>query len=94
MNADAFDERHPRIVLGGARIFEIVYGARGLLLRLKELRLRGESPPLATTDRSQLDRPALRRMRLIYRKYFDSKLFLKAKTPLGKLLVTRDLSWL
>ena len=28
--------------------------------------------PLATTDRSQLDRPALRRMRLIYRKYFDS----------------------
>ena len=50
--------------------------------------------PLATTDRSQLDRPALRRMRLIYRKYFDSKLFLKAKTPLGKLLVTRDLSWL
>jgi hypothetical protein len=50
--------------------------------------------PLATTDCSQLDRPALRRMRLIYRKYFDSKLFLKAKTPLGKLLVTRDLFWL
>jgi hypothetical protein len=26
--------------------------------------------------------------------YFDSKLYFKAKTPLGKLLVTRDLSWL
>jgi len=50
--------------------------------------------PLAITDREQLDRPELRRMRSIYRKYFDTKLYLKAKTPLGKLLVTRDLSWL
>jgi hypothetical protein len=33
-------------------------------------------------------------MRAIYRTYFDSKLYLKAKTPLGKLLVTRDLSWI
>jgi Sulfotransferase family len=35
----------------------------------------------------------LRMMRSTYRTYFDTKLYLKAKTPLGKLLVTRDLSW-
>lgn len=39
-------------------------------------------------------RGGLRRMRSIYRAYFDSKLFLKAKTPLGQMLVTRDLSWI
>jgi hypothetical protein len=50
--------------------------------------------PLATTDAKQLDRPDLKRMRAIYRKYFDCKLYLKSKTPLGKMLVTRDLSWL
>jgi hypothetical protein len=50
--------------------------------------------PLATTDRKKLNRPELKRSRSAYRKYFDSKLYLKAKTPLGKLLVTRDLSWL
>jgi hypothetical protein len=49
--------------------------------------------PLATAD-NQPDRPELKRMRSIYRKYFDTKLFLKASTPLGKLLVTRNLSWL
>ena len=49
---------------------------------------------LGTTDRSQLNRPDLRRMGAIYRTYFDSKLWLKAKTPLGRLFVTRDLSWL
>ena len=32
-------------------------------------------------------------MRSAYQAYFDAKLYLKAKTPLGKLLVTRDLSW-
>jgi|SRR5438552_1905254 hypothetical protein len=50
--------------------------------------------PLATAGRNRLDRPELKRMRSIYRKYFDTKLFLKASTPLGKLLVTRNLSWL
>ncbi len=40
------------------------------------------------------DRQDVRRMRAMYRYYFDAKLYLKAKTPLGKLLVTRDLSWL
>lgn len=49
---------------------------------------------LATTDRSQLDRPDLRRMRAVYRAYYDAKLYLKAKTPAGPLFVTRDLSWL
>jgi hypothetical protein len=36
----------------------------------------------------------LQRMRAMYRTYFDSKLYLKAKTPLGPLMVTRDLSWI
>jgi hypothetical protein len=49
---------------------------------------------LATADRKLLDRAALKTMRTMYRTYFNSKLYLKAKTPLGKLLVTRDLSWL
>ncbi len=49
---------------------------------------------LGTTDQSLLDRPDMRRMRSKYRTYFDSKLWMKAKTPLGKLLVTKDLSWL
>jgi len=30
----------------------------------------------------------------MYSKFFDMKLYLKAKTPLGRLLVTRDLSWI
>ena len=34
-----------------------------------------------------------RGMRQAYQRYFDAKLFLKARTPLGKMLVTRDLSW-
>jgi hypothetical protein len=49
---------------------------------------------LGTTDRSLLKRPDLQRMRTVYRAYFDSKLWLKAKTPLGKVFVTKDLSWL
>jgi hypothetical protein len=36
----------------------------------------------------------LQRMRASYKKYFDTKLWLKAKTPLGKIFVTKDLSWL
>ena len=50
--------------------------------------------PLATTDDKKLNRADLKRFRAAYNKYFDSKLFLKSKTPLGKLLVTKDLSWL
>jgi hypothetical protein len=49
---------------------------------------------LATTDRKKLNRPELKRTRWAYQKFFDSKLYLKAKTPLGRLQVTRDLSWL
>ena len=49
---------------------------------------------LGTKDQSVLDRADLKRMRASYRIYFDSKLYLKAKTPLGQLLVTRDLSWI
>jgi Sulfotransferase family len=49
---------------------------------------------LGTEDRNAPGRASLKRMRATYRTYFDSKLYLKAKTPLGKLLVTRDLSWI
>ena len=49
---------------------------------------------LSTTDSSLLERADLKRMRALYKIYFDSKLYLKAKTPLGRLFVTRDLSWL
>jgi len=49
---------------------------------------------LATRNRDVLNRPDLVRTRAIYMKYFDAKLYLKAKTPLGRLLVTRDLSWI
>jgi hypothetical protein len=49
---------------------------------------------LATKDRTLLDRSDLRRMRAMYHAYFNSKLFLKTKTPLGQFLVTRDLSWI
>src|SRR5215471_17746276 len=47
-----------------------------------------------TKDREVLSRPDLQCMRAIYLKYFDLKLYLKARTPLGRLLVTRDLSWI
>jgi len=49
---------------------------------------------LATKDRHALNRADLRRMRAMYRLYFNTKLHLKAKTPLGQLFVTRDLSWI
>jgi hypothetical protein len=49
---------------------------------------------LATKDQKALNRPDLRRMRALYRAYFDAKLYMKAKTPLGQLLVTRDFSWI
>jgi Sulfotransferase family len=49
---------------------------------------------LVTQDKAGLERSDLRRMRALYRLYFDSKLYLKAKTPLGQWFVTRDLSWI
>jgi hypothetical protein len=48
---------------------------------------------LGTRDRSAALRSDLQSMRTQYRRFFDSKRFLKSKTPLGRLLVTRDLSW-
>ena len=49
--------------------------------------------PLATKDLSLLESSRLESFRAVYRGYFNSKLWLKAKTPLAKLLVTKDLSW-
>ena len=49
---------------------------------------------LASTDHDALNRSDLGIMRATYRTYFDTKLFLKAKTPLGQLLVNHDLSWI
>jgi len=49
---------------------------------------------LGTSDRSLLDRADMKLTRAIYRGSFDSRLWLKAKTPLGKVFVTKDLSWL
>ncbi len=48
---------------------------------------------LANTDRDALNRSDLKLMRAMYHTYFNGKLFMKAKTPLGRWLVTRDLSW-
>jgi len=49
---------------------------------------------LASSDRDAANRAELGIMRAVYRTYFDTKLYLKAKTPLGHLLVSRDLSWI
>jgi len=48
---------------------------------------------LATKDENASHRPDLQRTKAMYRLYFDTKLYLKSKTPLGRLFVTRDLSW-
>jgi Sulfotransferase family len=48
---------------------------------------------LGADDSGQLEHPELNKMRTLYRAYFNSKLWLKAKTPLSKFLVTRDLGW-
>jgi len=48
---------------------------------------------LATKNRDALNRADLQLLRASYRAYFDMKLYLKAQTPLGRLLVSRDLSW-
>jgi hypothetical protein len=49
---------------------------------------------LATAAHKKLNRTDLQSMCAAYRAYFDMKLYLKAKTPLGPLMVTRDLSWI
>lgn len=49
---------------------------------------------LSNSNLESLERGSLQRMRAIYRLYLDTKLYLKANTPLGQLLVTRDLSWI
>jgi hypothetical protein len=49
---------------------------------------------LATPDLRTAKPMALERLRANYRKYFDFKLWLKSRTPAGRFLVTRDLSWL
>ncbi len=49
---------------------------------------------LASSNRDAANRAELGIMRALYRTYFDTKLYLKAKTPLGQLLVSRDLSWI
>lgn len=49
--------------------------------------------PLATKDRGFVESSQLKSKRAVYHAYFNSKLWLKAKTPLAKLLVTKDLSW-
>ena len=56
--------------------------------------MEGLGYPLATADRTLLERADLKRMRALYHLYFDSKFYLRAKTPLGPWFVTRDLSWL
>lgn len=49
--------------------------------------------PLAAKAPGAGRRPEFRRKRALYHKYFDLKLYLKAQTPLGRVLTTRDLSW-
>ena len=50
--------------------------------------------PLATTDWSSLEKARWRAVRAGYRAVFDSKLWLKTKTPLGPLFTTRNLDWI
>jgi Sulfotransferase family len=49
---------------------------------------------LATKGSGLENSSELKRLRTMYRAYFNSKLWLKANTPLGRLLVTRDLEWI
>jgi len=48
----------------------------------------------AASDQGVPNRNNLQLMRAAYLTYFDTKLYLKANTPLGQLMVTRDFSWL
>jgi hypothetical protein len=47
----------------------------------------------AVQNRDRVHRPGLQLLRASYKAYFDAKLYLKSKTRLGRMLVTRDLSW-
>jgi hypothetical protein len=47
---------------------------------------------LATKNADALSRSEFELLRATYRAYFDSKLYLKSRTPLGRWFVTRDLS--
>jgi hypothetical protein len=49
---------------------------------------------LASADKSDLNSSKFGIMRATYRTYFDTKLYLKARTPLGQLLIDHDLSWI
>jgi hypothetical protein len=55
---------------------------------LQELRY-----PIGAPDNPLRGSASLRMLRANYHSYYNSKLFLKSKTPLGQLLTTRDLSW-
>jgi len=48
---------------------------------------------LATKNPDALFRADLQLLSATYAAYFETKLYLKANTPLGRLFVTRDLSW-
>jgi hypothetical protein len=48
---------------------------------------------LATDGARALNGAGIKMMRAVYTNYFETKLFLKTKTPLGRWFVTRDLSW-
>jgi hypothetical protein len=49
---------------------------------------------LATPPDQIPSSPRLRRMRAMYDLYFESKLWAKSNTPLGRILIRSDLSWL
>ncbi len=49
---------------------------------------------LATNTAEVKNLAELKRIRSIYLHYFNAKLYLKAKTPLGRWFVTRNLSWI
>lgn len=56
--------------------------------------LRGSGYELETNPDEVENRSELKAMRAVYRRYFDLKLYLKSKTPLGPMLVTKNLSWI
>jgi hypothetical protein len=56
--------------------------------------LLGLGYPIGTLKPSKSEISSLRRMRARYRKYFDLKLWVKTRTPIGKWFVSKNLSWL
>jgi len=50
--------------------------------------------PVGANQLSKSEQATLRRMRVRYRRFFDFKLWVKTRTPIGKWFVTKDLSWL